>query len=38
MRGKYKQHGTYREDVGNVAAVISALNSAEKRENSMCWK
>lgn len=39
MRNEEKRtYGTYREEVDNVAAVISALYSAEKRENSLCWK
>ncbi len=38
MRKAETACGTYREAVGKVGSVISALYSAEKRENSQCWK
>ncbi len=37
-RNEENRNGTYRGAVGKVGSVISALYSAEKRENSQCWK
>ncbi len=37
-RNEENRNGTYRGAVGKVGSVISALYSAEKRENSQCLK